>query len=54
MILSLIKLVYIGFNEQAVNKFSGWNEIRLNKSTKYNFLYISSLKPKKRIKPSSN
>ena len=54
MILSLIKLVYIGFNEQAVKKFSGWNEIRLNISKKYNVLHISSLKPKKRFKPSSN
>ena len=47
MIVSLIKLVYIGFNEQAVNKFSWCNEIRLNISKKYNVLKTPSLKPKK-------
>ena len=47
MILSLIKLVYIGFNEQAVKKFSECDEIRPNISKKYNFVKISSLKSKK-------
>ena len=34
-------------NEQAVKKFSGCEEIRLNISKKYNFLKTPSLKPKK-------
>ena len=34
-------------NEQAVKKFSGCDEIRLNISKKYNFLKTPSLKPKK-------